>query len=147
MNRAVLASGLVVIAAVAAVALPRSSPQTLTGRATVVDGDTLRVGRDRIKVRLHGIDAAERGTTQGESARELMISIVEDRVVTCTLTGERSYDRVVATCRVGDNHDVAEFLVRHGRALDCPHFSGGRYAAFEPAFARQRQRQAPYCRS
>ena len=36
-----------------------------------------------------------------------------------------------------DGQDVAEALVRAGLARDCLRYSGGRYAAVEPAAARK----------
>ena len=54
----------------------------------------------------------------------------------CDLTRERTHGRRVGWCYL-DGQDVAEALVRAGLARDCPRYSGGRYAAVEPASARE----------
>jgi endonuclease YncB( thermonuclease family) len=61
---------------------------TISGRARVIDGDTVVVGE--IHVRLKGVDAAELGTARGEEAKQVMIGIVTGNL-TCRLTGEKTY--------------------------------------------------------
>jgi hypothetical protein len=51
----------------------------------------------------------------------------------------------VATCYLPDGTDIARELVHRGWALDCAHYSHGRYRADEPSGVRQRLSQAPYC--
>ena len=60
------------ILALAAILIPAVALADITGPARVIDGDTLEIGGERI--RLHGIDAPERGQTcllQGRVALEL----------------------------------------------------------------------------
>ena len=65
-----------------------------------------------------------------------MVELVEGETVVCDLTQERTHGRRVGWCYL-DGQDIAEALVRAGLARDCPRFSGGRYAAVEPAAARE----------
>jgi endonuclease YncB( thermonuclease family) len=98
--------------------------ETLTGRARAVDGDTLEIAGDT--VRIFGIDAPEHGQTCARedgsgwdcgswAAKELARRLRGTRV-TCE-GGERDrYGRLVATCTAG-GEDVAEGLVRDGVAF------------------------------
>jgi endonuclease YncB( thermonuclease family) len=110
----------------------------LAGRAKVIDGDSLEVAGERI--RLFGIDAPEsrqdcadaRGNAYPcgrDAARALAAAIGSDRV-TCTPVDHDRYGRDVARCDAG-GRDLGEVMVRGGHALDLPQHSGGRYAAAE----------------
>lgn len=57
----------------------------LKGRARVIDGDTLYVGR--VKVRLNGIDAPERGQARSRAATRALQSLVAGKVFCAALTG------------------------------------------------------------
>jgi micrococcal nuclease len=115
---------------------------TISGPATVHDGDTIRVAGHAI--RLAGIDAEELNEPHGDMARRVMEAIVGTDNVTCHVTG-KSYKRYVAQCFIAGDVDVGEMIVRAGAALDCAHYSGGRYRKFEPSGARARLIQKPYC--
>jgi endonuclease YncB( thermonuclease family) len=99
---------------------------TVTGRAWVVDGDTIDVSGRRI--RLQGIDAPELDQTctdaQGQpwpcgraAARELGAHI-NSQHVTCESSRLDRYERALATCRLPDGSDVNVWMVREGWALD-----------------------------
>jgi endonuclease YncB( thermonuclease family) len=106
----------------------------ITGRAKVIDGDTLWVSRT--KIRLCGIDAPERNKPGGPKATMHLKTITKGRDVRCVIVGSgtpcdgrsrrTSYDRIVAQCFVGDT-DLAASLVRSGNARDWKRFSGGYY--------------------
>ena len=82
----------------------------LSGRASVVDGDTIEVGDTT--VRLYGIDAPEAGQKCnqvgsgtwpcGTRATEAIAALVEDREVTCRSLGKDDFDRVLGICETGD---------------------------------------------
>ena len=89
----------------------------------VVDGDTLRIGNERI--RLLGIDAPELSQTcrdakgsawacGGEASARLKTLAAAD--LTCTRRGLDRYGRTLAICRAG-GVDVGETLVREGLAV------------------------------
>jgi endonuclease YncB( thermonuclease family) len=101
----------------------RPSEDTLSGRATVVDGDTIDVAG--VRVRLEGIDAPEAGQPcrddrlrpwdcGGAAARGLG-RLIAERPVTCTRHGIDKYGRVLGICRAGDTVLNAE-MVRQGLA-------------------------------
>ncbi len=94
----------------------------------VIDGDTLSVGPT--KIRLQGIAAPEMDEPLGPEARDFLTAIALGKLARCDLTVELSFDRQVAVCRI-DGQDLGRLIVEAGLARDCPHFSGGRYEAFE----------------
>lgn len=118
-------------------------PPALSGRAVVTDGDTIRVGAERI--RLHGIDAPEAGQTCtdedgqawdcGDAATLEMRRLIATRPVSCERKDVDRYGRIVATCFV-DDVDVAGRLVAEGLALAYRRYS----SAYVPAELRARLR-------
>src|SRR6185295_12283138 len=113
-----------------------------SGSALALDGDTIVV--DGYHIRLHGLDAEEMNETHGPDARQAMLGLIRGHMVICLLTGDRSYNRYVATCYIGQL-DLAEAIVASGHALDCAHYSHGKYRRFEPVGIRLRLQQKPYC--
>src|SRR5215831_12421700 len=105
----------------------------LIGQASVVDGDTLEIHGNRI--RLWG-DAPEsmqlcRGEDSeqyrcGAQAANDLDAFIARRPVNCNPIGLDRYGRTVATCAVG-GADLGEWLVRNGLALDWPEYSKGKY--------------------
>jgi endonuclease YncB( thermonuclease family) len=111
-----------------------ATSNNISGIATVIDGDTLEIAGERI--RIWGIDAPEtdqlcRGEDSllyfcGATATAGLYQHVKARVVMCTRVGIDRYLRTIATCAV-DGLDIGEWLVGRGLALDWPKYSGGKY--------------------
>lgn len=123
-----------------AISMPAFAQATVSGRAHVIDGDTLHLsvsGQDRpVKVRLQGVAAPERSQAGGAEATRFVEQLAQDQDVRCELDGTRSKDRVVGTCFVGGasgNQDIGAAVIAAGLARDCPRFSKGRYRALERA--------------
>ncbi|MGH6770325.1 MAG: thermonuclease family protein [Xanthobacteraceae bacterium] len=125
------------LAAIAQIMRPQRQPGApVSGHARVVDGDSLEIAGQRI--RIASIDAPERdqscrtadGKTYrcGEVAARALAEIIARRVVTCIPLTHDRYDREVAVCTV-DGRDLAEALVRGGHALG--YARSNRYAAAE----------------
>lgn len=116
-------------------AAPEVGASALAGRPTrITDGDTFRLGE--VRVRLHGVNAPELRTPDGQPARRHLVGLIGDDGVRCADTGQRSYERVVATCWSAAGRELGATMVADGWALDAPRFSGGRYAADERAARR-----------
>jgi endonuclease YncB( thermonuclease family) len=117
-----------------------ASAQTLTGPARVVDGDTIEVQGQR--VRLHGIDAPEIRQTCtrseatlgvgtdavpwdcGVAARRHLKELIARRPVICQPLDKDRYGRTVARCFVGEpNTDLGGWLVRQGLAVAYTRYS------------------------
>ena len=112
---------------------PEGRPSTITGTATITDGDTIKV--DGTKVRLSGYDTPERRSMCGrtdvyEAASDALAGFIGSKDVNCKLTGDKTYDRFVGTCSV-NGKDLGAFMVESGWGRDWPKFSDGKYAAAE----------------
>lgn len=89
------------------------SRPALAGAVTHVrDGDTVEVAG--IPVRIANLDCAERGTSDGRRATERMRNLSQRGPLTCRLSGRRSYDREVGTCRLADGRDIGAVLISEG---------------------------------
>ena len=101
-----------------------ATPSVIAGRASVIDGDTIEVHGQR--VRLHGIDAPESGQTCddadgqpyrcGQRAASALDDLIAGRPVSCEQRDVDRYGRIVAVCAAA-GVDVAEAMVREGWAL------------------------------
>jgi micrococcal nuclease len=121
-----------------------ADPTILTGTVTHVrDGDTIEVGK--IPIRLNGVSAPELKEPLGPQAKQFMRDLVNGKSVRCELTGAKTYDRLVGTCYL-DGQDVGEAVISAGLALDCPQYSGGRYAQDELASVRGVIKLPGYCK-
>ncbi len=110
----------------------------LSGRAKVIDGDTIEIAGDRI--RLFGIDAPEgpqecrdgagRSYGCGRAAARALVAATAGRSVDCTPVDHDRYDRDVAVCTV-EGRDLGDLMVRAGQAIELAQYSHGRYAAAE----------------
>lgn len=118
-----------VLAAAAAglVLLSRVPQQDITGVAEVIDGDSIRLAGEEI--RLKGMDAPELMQTCTVSAREYpcgrearthLRRMLATGLVTCIGAGRDRFGRLLAHCRVR-GMDVNAAMVRDGHAID----SGG----------------------
>jgi endonuclease YncB( thermonuclease family) len=103
----------------------------ITGKAWVIDGDTVIIGRTHI--RLLGIDAPESAQactdangnrwSCGHVATHELIQHIAGRPLRCESSGFDRYRRVLAVCALPDGSDVNAWLVRQGLALAYGHSS------------------------
>lgn len=115
------------------------SPEHVSGSARVVDGDTLDIGGQRI--RLEGIDAPELGQTCtrevagtwdcGTAAMKALRELVDGKSVTCDRSGTDKYGRMLGFCFV-DGIELNRRLVEDGHAWAFVKYSA-RYVAEENA--------------
>ena len=117
-------SWLVALCVLAATAVPtQAAEQMAVGRVSVIDGDTLELHGERI--RLAAIDAPEARQSCavdgkpwpcGRRAAFALADFVGARNVTCRWRSRDRYRRPVATCEVGGT-DLGGWLVEQGWAL------------------------------
>jgi len=90
---------------------------------TVTDGDTIRIGEERI--RFSGIDAPELKQTClyqeiefncGEFSKNLLIEKITNQEVICIRESKDQYGRTLAECFVG-KESLSSYLVREGYAF------------------------------
>ena len=95
----------------------------ITGPARVIDGDTLEIAGERI--RLHGIDAPESKQTCiaddvtwpcGQRATAALVAFIGGVPVRCVEQGTDRYGRTIATC-YAQGEDIEAFMVLNGWAL------------------------------
>lgn len=124
-------------------AAPAGGP-VLTGRAAVIDGDTIEVRGRRI--RLHGIDAPEkdqrchrngRPWDCGREATAALDRLIGGRTVACTELDVDRYGRSVAQC-ILNGQDVNAWMVRNGWAVAYRRFSDAYVDAEAEARAARR---------
>ena len=136
-------SAIALIASIGATAAATAERTILTGTVTHVrDGDTIEVGE--APIRLNGVSAPELDEPLGSESKKFMLDFVMDQPVRCELNGQKTYDRFVGICYLRDK-DIGVSVIEAGLALDCPRYSGGRYAVFEQAVARERIKLPKYC--
>ena len=117
----------------------QASAADIVGKASVIDGDTIEIHGER--VRLWGIDALESDQLcrcyeskhyqccrlAANALASLFATIILP--VTCSPTGRDRYRRTVAVCFLGQpGPDIGKWLVANGFALDWPQYSHGQYA-------------------
>lgn len=107
----------------------------ITGLVSHVrDIDTLEI--DETPIRLDGLDGPELSEPRGQEAKAWLIALLSDVELSCTLSGERTYDRYVGTCYLPDGRDLSAVIIQNGYGRDCRRYSGGKYAEFETAQSR-----------
>lgn len=117
---------------------PPASGASITGRARIIDGDTIEIAGERI--RLFGIDAPESrqqcrsgsglNYPCGRAATRALSAAIRGSRVSCTPVDHDRFDRDVAICTAG-GHDLGDVMVRSGHAIDYARYSQGRYVDAE----------------
>lgn len=107
-----------------------SFAETISGKAWVVDGDTLKIGGQSI--RLHGIDAVESKQTCtttagvewacGQAVKTMLIDVVKGKTVDCVVKDTDRYQRKIAVCYLNDT-DLNALVVRSGGAVAYTRYS------------------------
>lgn len=124
-----------------------SDPSSLVGRASVIDGDTIEIHGER--VRLNGIDAPEAAQACGDRsdkhyrcgarAADALANLLKASSPTrCDFVERDQYGRFVGDCYRADGASVQAAMVRSGWALDWPRYSGGAFAGEQEAAKRER---------
>lgn len=125
--------------------MPLITAALIAGIASVIDGDTLDIHGQRI--RLHGIDAPESAQICtrtgkpwrcGQAAALALDDYLARRSVSCTGLGEDRYGRTIGRCTV-NGVDIEGWMADQGWAMDYTKYSKGEYSANEQrAKAEQR---------
>jgi endonuclease YncB( thermonuclease family) len=122
--------------------LPAMAADYLGKVTSVADGDTFTMESEsgKVRVRICGIDAPERG------AAGVLANMIEGKTVHCLQVGDgtvcdgkskpTSRDRIVAQCFL-DKLDIAEEMVKSGTACDWPKFSGDHYKISDATCSRK----------
>lgn len=102
----------------------QAASDDITGRASVIDGDTLEIHGQRI--RLQGVDAPESSQTCadpddepwrcGQKAALALSDLIGQRPVHCVSSTKDRYGRTIAACDL-DGQDLGKWLVANGWAV------------------------------
>lgn len=105
----------------------------LVGQASVIDGDTLEMDGQRI--RLWGIDAPEieqicqqasKQVKCGQISAFILADFLRQRTLSCLQKDIDHYGRIVALCKVNEI-DLGQWQIEQGQALSYRKYSGDFY--------------------
>jgi endonuclease YncB( thermonuclease family) len=123
MSKLIVAAA-VLAGSVATIGFLASPASTLRGKAEVIDGDTIRLAGER--VRLLSLDAPELGQPClrpsgikfdcGQLAKAELQQLLTGHTVTCHVQGHDRYQRKLATCYVADT-DISWWMIARGYAI------------------------------
>lgn len=114
---------LIILASILNVISVHDAAAEIVGRASVIDGDTIEIRGQRI--RLFGIDAPESSQLCtwddkpyrcGQQSALALADKIGERTVRCEERDIDRYKRIVAVCYVG-SEDIGNWLVKQGWAL------------------------------
>ena len=119
----------------------------IVGRADVVDGDTIDIGK--VRIRLDGVDAPESWQTchdaggklyrcGARAAEALDALLAASRPTRCRQVDRDRYGRVVAICWTESGIEVNAAMVASGWSFDWPKYSRHRYAPAQRIAASKR---------
>ena len=103
--------------------------ESIIGKATIIDGDTIRIGKN--KIRLYGIDAPEINQTCtinkiiwecGIDSSQALESMISEKEVQCEIVDFDRYKRFVAKCFV-KNINLNQYMVQNGWAVAYRYYS------------------------
>lgn len=125
---------------------PTNSGSRLTGQVSVIDGDTLEMHGQRI--RLFGMDAPESSQLCeskngkpwrcGAASANALSRFIASRPVTCVQRDRDRYQRIVAQCQVAGGTDIGTWMTASGWALAFRRYST-QYVSAEQSAARERR--------
>lgn len=106
----------------------------------VFDGDTIMVlkGPSQVRIRLHGIDAPEKGQAFGNKARQFTANLVSGKTVLVKPTDTDRHGRTVAWVFV-DGRNANEAIIRAGLAWHFKKYSSDANLAHAEAEARDQK--------
>ena len=105
------------------------SAEIITGHAKIIDGDTLHIGK--YKIRLHGIDAPELNQdcilndnvwNCGKESKFFLINFINNKKISCKLIDTDRYKRHIGIC-FKDNINLNKKIVREGWAVAYRYYS------------------------
>ncbi|GAA6190912.1 thermonuclease family protein [Phaeobacter sp. NW0010-22] len=100
---------------------PTITDSQVIGPVTHVrDGDTIEVAD--VPIRLNGVTCDELGTPMGKQATATMRTLVAGQRVSCSLSGQKSYDRKIGRCQLATGQDLGEELISQGVCGRCERY-------------------------
>ena len=106
-----------------------SSGKTIFGKAKVIDGDTININKN--KIRLHAIDAPETNQTCKKNSKDwncgvestnFLKELIDNNKIECITKGKDRYNRFIGIC-YKDNLDLNSAMVLNGWAIAYRYYS------------------------
>ena len=106
-----------------------SSGKTIFGKAKVIDGDTIYINKN--KIRLHAIDAPETNQTCNKKSKvwncglestKFLKELIGNNKIECITQGKDRYNRFIGIC-YKDNLDLNSEMVLNGWAIAYRYYS------------------------
>ena len=106
-----------------------SSSKTILGKAKVIDGDTIHINKN--KIRLHAIDAPETNQTCKKNSKDwncgvestnFLKELIDNNKIECITKGKDRYNRFIGVC-YKDNLDLNSAMVLNGWAIAYRYYS------------------------
>ena len=106
-----------------------SSSKTILGKAKVIDGDTIHINKN--KIRLHAIDAPEINQTCNKNGKlwncgvkstKFLKELIGNNKIECITKGKDRYNRFIGIC-YKDNLDLNSAMVLNGWAIAYRYYS------------------------
>ena len=106
-----------------------SSGKTIFGKAKVIDGDTIHIKKN--KIRLHAIDAPETNQTCNKKSKvwncglestKFLKELIGNNKIECITQGKDRYNRFIGIC-YKDNLDLNSEMVLNGWAIAYRYYS------------------------
>ena len=106
-----------------------SSGKTIFGKAKVIDGDTIHINKN--KIRLHAIDAPETNQTCNKNSKvwncgvestKFLKELIGNNKIECITQGKDRYNRFIGIC-YKDNLDLNSEMVLNGSAIAYLYYS------------------------
>lgn len=103
--------------------------KTIIGKARVIDGDTIHINKD--KIRLHGIDAPEKNqkctvnNNEWECGKQSTIElkkIINNQIIKCETKNTDKYNRYIAIC-YSKKLNINKIMVKTGWAIAYRYYS------------------------
>jgi endonuclease YncB( thermonuclease family) len=121
------------------------SPISVYGQAELT-GPVTHVRDGDIAIRLNGLTCDERSTALGDRATAYLRSQVMGKTVTCSLNGERTYDRLVGRCANEELGDIGAHLITQQLCGRCMRYdSAGVYEDSEKRAGLYTGAMPSYC--
>ena len=95
------------------------------GTQRVIDGDTLIVGEQRI--RLANVDTPELGTPEGDEAAKAVTELLSKSKIRLEIFGKGQYGRSLAYVWIDERTMLQEWLIRNGYSGYMKHFGAGKH--------------------
>ncbi len=107
-----------------------SQPQVLSGTVVhVLDGDTydiLTLDKDKIRIRMEGIDTPEKGMPYYRTSKRYLSSLCMHQVVKLEVTGTDRYGRTLAYAYLEDGRELSREMLKAGLAWHYKKYNSSR---------------------